>query len=129
MAACPGYLVETLGGERARAYPFHPEASTCAHLAPQQVAHGRLVPVCEHPEAEWIVPAARRMKGSRLIRAEVTASHAGGHHALDLLDRAFRAQLRASRLCGTTWVLLLVSHLESRARSDHDRAGLVPRGR
>jgi hypothetical protein len=75
MPLCPGYLVERLGGEQAPAYPFHAEASTCAHLAPQQVARGRLVPVCDHPEAGWIVPAARTMRISGPIGAGATSPH------------------------------------------------------
>jgi hypothetical protein len=111
MVRCPGYLVETLGGDRTPGYPFHAEASTCAHLAPQQVARGRLIPVCDHPEAAWVVPTARRIRSNGLIRAEVTAPREGSHHDLEIVGRASQAQLRAASLCGATRALVLVALL------------------
>lgn len=126
MPACPGYLVETVGGDQAQTYPFHAEASTCAHLAPQELSRGRLVPVCDHPEAAWIVPTVRRIRGAGLVRAEVTGPRGGGRHAPAMADRASQAQLRAASLCGTTQALVLLSHLRRRARTGDDLAALVP---
>jgi hypothetical protein len=69
MTGCPGYTPQQVRV----AVNGAATASSCAHLAGAPAAMGRYVPACRHPEAGWVVAAAR----TRLLDGSPPAASAG----------------------------------------------------
>lgn len=59
MAACPGYSPESIGHPSVTG--TGPASSSCGHLAARPRSAGRYIPVCHHPEAEWVTESARTL--------------------------------------------------------------------
>lgn len=69
MPACPGYSNESIAVVAGR--PTSAATTTCGHLAAHQLAPGRYVPSCQHPEAAWVTEAARvLLEGDALRQTE-----------------------------------------------------------
>ncbi len=58
MIACPGYSPESILHPSVTGNPSA-SARTCGHLAGRPRSTGRYIPVCHHPEADWVTEAAR----------------------------------------------------------------------
>jgi hypothetical protein len=61
MTGCPGYTPQQVRVAVNPAPNGAATASSCVHLAAAPAATGRYVPACRHPEAGWVVAAARAL--------------------------------------------------------------------
>lgn len=61
MTACPGYSPESIGHPSVTGVSPSSATLTCGHLAARPRSAGRYVPVCHHPEADWVTESAQTL--------------------------------------------------------------------